>query len=129
MDPGAPTSLSALHNTTSDLTGYHVRHNSLPARKGSGRVGEREIEWVFCRREHLKVGQKRARWSPRFGLRIGTRWQLESNRRRLPAGRLAGVNRKTLPAAAVSPRRLHRGALLSHVVKVFLNPTVNFWYE
>ena len=118
MDPGAPTSLSALHNTTSDLTGYHVRHNSLPARKGSGRVGEREIEWVFCRREHLKVGQKRARWSPRFGLRIGTRWQLESNRRRLPAGRLAGVNRKTLPAAAVSPRRLHRGALLSRVRQV-----------
>ena len=91
--------------------------------------GEREIEWVFCRREHLKVGQKRARRSPQSGLRIGTRWQLGSNRRWLPAGRLAGVNRKTLPAAAVSPRRLHRGALLSHVVKVFLNPTVNFWYE
>ena len=61
MDPGAPTTPSVLHNTMSDLTGYHVRHNSLTARKGSGRVGERGDEVGVLAGEHRKVGVKRAR--------------------------------------------------------------------
>ena len=122
MDPGAPTTPSALHNTMSDLTGYHVRHNSLTARKGSGRVGEREIEWVFSQERAPKSG-------PETGSLVAAVWpsnwyslaaRIEPA---LAAGRPSG--RRKPKNAACSRRESTYVAswcsALSNVVKVFPN--------